>query len=243
MARWVGQYLDLYSTENSVSRKALDTIEDLPVLEELDTNPTIEELNKAIDALSSGKAPGEDGIPPEIIRCGKPALLKPLHEVLCTCWNECKVPQDMSDAKIITLYKNKGDRSDCNNYRGISLPSVVGYVIARVVRTRLQVFAKRIYPESQCGFRAERLTVDMVFAVRQLQEKCREQQIHRLYRPYQRLKACEQERSVPAHEEERLPPLPPPHSPRSYSASLPLFVTTFREQSAMTVHHQSLLRS
>ena len=33
----------------------------------------------------------------------------------------------------------------------------------------------RVYPESQCGFRAGRSTFDMVFSVRQLQEKCREQ--------------------------------------------------------------------
>ena len=83
----------------------------------------------------------------------------------------------MRDTKIITLYKNKGDRSDCNNFRGISLLSVVGKAFARVVLTRLQVFANRIYPESQCGFRAERSTVDMIFSVRQLQDKCRKQQM------------------------------------------------------------------
>ena len=33
-----------------------------------------------------------------------------------------------------------------------------------------------LYPESQCGFRSQRSTVDMIFSVRQLQEKCREQQ-------------------------------------------------------------------
>ena len=80
-------------------------------------------------------------------------------------------------AKIITLYNNKGYRSDCNNYRGISLLSIVGKVFARVVLARLQVLAERIYPESQCGFRAKRSTVDMIFSVRQLQEKCREQQM------------------------------------------------------------------
>ena len=82
----------------------------------------------------------------------------------------------MRNAKIITLYKNKGDRSDCNNYRGISLLSIVGKAFARVALSRLQVLAERVYPESQCGFRRERSTVDMVFSIRQLQEKCREQQ-------------------------------------------------------------------
>lgn len=78
---------------------------------------------------------------------------------------------------IITLYKKKGDRSDCNNYREISLLSVVGKVNTRILLTRLQKLVKRVYPESQCGFRAEKSTVDMIFSLRQLQEKCREQQM------------------------------------------------------------------
>ena len=49
-----------------------------------------------------------------------------------------KVPQDMRDANIVTLYKNKGDRGDCNNYRGI---------FAKVVLVKLRVLAERIYPE------------------------------------------------------------------------------------------------
>ena len=59
----------------------------------------------------------------------------------------------MRDANIVILNKNKGDRNDCNNYRGISLLSIVGKVFARVVLKRLQALAERVYPESQCGFR------------------------------------------------------------------------------------------
>ena len=66
-------------------------------------------------------------------------------------------------------------RSYCNNYRAISLLSIVGKVFARVTLTRLQSLASQVYPESQCGFRAGRSTVDMIFSLRQLQEKCREQ--------------------------------------------------------------------
>jgi hypothetical protein len=67
----------------------------------------------------------------------------------------------MRDINIITLYKNKCDRSDCNNYRG--------------TLNRLQKLADRVYPESLRGFRAVRFTTDMIFSVRQLQEQCREQ--------------------------------------------------------------------
>ena len=81
----------------------------------------------------------------------------------------------MRDANISTLYKNKGDRSDCNNYRGISLLSIVGKLFARIILRRLQVLAERIYLKSQCGFRSKKSTVDMIFSLCQVQEKCRKQ--------------------------------------------------------------------
>ncbi len=109
------------------------------------------------------------------MKSGKDALLQDLHKLLCLCWREGAVPKDMHNTKIVTLYKNKGDCSDCNSYRGISLLSIVGKVFARVLLACLQVLVAHVYPESQCGFRARRSTIDMVFSVRQLQEKCHEQ--------------------------------------------------------------------
>ena len=61
--RWVEHYSDLYSRENIVSPSALDAVECLPTMEELDIEPTLEELSKAIDSLASGKAPGSSRIP------------------------------------------------------------------------------------------------------------------------------------------------------------------------------------
>ncbi len=177
MQRWVEHYLELYATQNIVTDTAMDAVPDLPVMEELDIPPTLEELSKAIDCLTCGKSPGSDGIPPEALKNGKPALLQPLHELLCLCWDQGYIPQDMRDANIVTVYKNKGDRSDCNNYRGISLLNIVGKAFARVILLRLQILASHIYPESQCGFRAGRSTADMIFSVRQLQEKCQKQQM------------------------------------------------------------------
>ena len=147
-----------------------------PTDTELDQDPTFEELNQAIRDLSTGKATGTDAIPAELLKENKNFLLPYLHHLLIACWHQGYVPKDMRNANIITLYKNKGDKGDCNNYRGISLLSIVGKAFARVLLRRLQILAERILPETQCGFRSNRSTIDMIFSLRQLQEKCREQQ-------------------------------------------------------------------
>ena len=85
LARWVEHYLELYATLNEVSRSALDSIPGMPIMEELDVLPTIEKLDKAINTLANRKTPGADGIPPEILNTGKPALMQHLYELLCLC--------------------------------------------------------------------------------------------------------------------------------------------------------------
>ena len=138
--------------ENTVTPSALGAIKCMLIMEELNAEPAMDELSKVIDCLAAGKAPGSDNIPPDLIKHCKTTLLHPLHEILCQCWREGAVPQDMKDANIVTLYKNKGERSNCNNYRGISLLSIVGKVYAWVLLICQQKVAEHIYPESQCGF-------------------------------------------------------------------------------------------
>ena len=143
---------------------------------ELDEPPTLEELTRAIDQLKSCKAAGVDGIPLQIWKHGGLALQVKLHDLLVCCWEQGKLPQDLRDAVIITLYKNKGEKSDCSNYRGITLLSIAEKVLARVLLNRLvPTIAEEILHESQCCFRANRGTMDMVFVLHQVQEKCREQ--------------------------------------------------------------------
>jgi len=138
LERWVEHYSQLHDHENLVSATALDQIERLPNMPELDNAPTLEELLGAIKVISSGKAPGSDGIPAEVLKCGGDQLHNVLHQLLCKCWEEGAVPQEMRDSIITTLFKNKGDRSDCSNYRGISLLCVAGKLFARVILRRLQ---------------------------------------------------------------------------------------------------------
>ena len=88
----------------------------LTVLEELDSNSTLKQLNRAL-AFASGKGPGNDSIPAEALKCWKENIISELHEILCLCWKEGEGKLDMRDTNIVTLHKNKGDRSDWNNYQ------------------------------------------------------------------------------------------------------------------------------
>ena len=153
MERCFEHSLDFYATQNIMLDTALNAIPNLPVLNDFDAEPTEEVLSKAIDCVTIDKARGNASMPPEIMKSGKDALLQDLHELLCLCWREGTVPKDMCNAKIVTLYKNKGDCSDCNYYRGISLIGIVGEVFVRVLLACLQVLVVCVYPESQCGWK------------------------------------------------------------------------------------------
>ena len=76
------------------------------------------------------------------------------------------------DAVIVSLYKNKGEKSDCSNYRGTTLLSIAGKILAGVLLNRLiPAMAQENTPESQCGFTSIRGTTDMIFVLRQIHEK------------------------------------------------------------------------
>ena len=105
----------------------------------------------AIESLSSGKAAGQVGISAELNKGCKSALLPSIYSLIGRCCQEGRLPRDFKDAKVVIIYRNKGDRSDCNNHRGIFLFSVVGKIFARVVLNRLQVLAEEVYSESWSG--------------------------------------------------------------------------------------------
>ena len=105
-------------------------------------------------------------------------VLERVHATLVEVWNEGEVPQQWKDATIKVVYK-KSDRSNCNNYRGISLLLHAGKVLLKVVTNCLSDSCEvhGILPDEQCGFRPERSNVDMLFAVRRLQELARRRRI------------------------------------------------------------------
>ena len=100
-----------------------------------------------------------------------------MHHLFTKLWEAAELLQDLKDASNVTIYKNKGDKRDCNNYCGISLLSVAGKCLAKIILWCLMCnITDNILPESQCGFQSGHSTVDMICSLRGLQEKCVEHQ-------------------------------------------------------------------
>ena len=89
------------------------------------------------------------------------------------------MPPDFKDASIIHLYKRKGNPQVCDNHRGISLLSIAVKIMAKILLNRLNAHPDQagLIPESQCGFRKDRGTIDIIFTARQLQDKCQRQNV------------------------------------------------------------------
>ena len=84
------------------------------------------------------------------------------------------VPEDWRSSVIVPLYKDKGERTECSNYKGISLLSVVGKIYPGILVDRVRKVTEGLIDDEQGGFRAGRGCVDQICTLKQIGEKARE---------------------------------------------------------------------
>ena len=165
-ARWKESFETLLNVENE--REELEPTD--PVQGPI---PTVNdaEIEKQLSKMGRNKACGPDDLPIEaimVIAELKPELLTYiLQQIMAN-----GIPDSWKKSKLIPIFKNKGDILECNNYRGIKLMSHFMKLWERIIEARLREIVK--IRDNQFGFRPGMSTTEPVFALRQLQEKCRE---------------------------------------------------------------------
>jgi hypothetical protein len=80
------------------------------------------------------------------------------------------LPQQWKESIIVPIYK-KGDKTDCNNYLGISLLSTAYKILFNILQARLTPYVNEIIGDHQCSFCSNRSTTDQIFYIRQILEK------------------------------------------------------------------------
>nr|VZI48410.1 unnamed protein product [Spirometra erinaceieuropaei] len=131
--------------------------------------PSEEEVADDIRKLRNNKAPGEDGIPAEIFKSCVDTPAPWLHEVMERAWRDEVVPDDWGLGILVPILK-KGDKTRCENYRGISLIDVAAKIFAIVLLNRFQAVRDSRTRPNQAGFRAGRGCADQIFTLRRILE-------------------------------------------------------------------------
>ena len=80
------------------------------------------------------------------------------------------------------MYK-KGKKTNCSNYRGISLLLKSYKILSNIILRRLTPYVDEIIEDHQCCFRRNRSAIDQIFCIRQIFEKKWEYDgtVHHLY--------------------------------------------------------------
>ena len=97
---------------------------------------SIAEIKRAIHRLKNGKSPGIDAISAEMLKCSENDAVKQLHSLFNSIWKDQCVPEDWKKSLIVKVPK-KGDLSECDNYRGISLLSVPSKIFCSLIDWRV----------------------------------------------------------------------------------------------------------
>jgi endonuclease/exonuclease/phosphatase family metal-dependent hydrolase len=174
-ARWIEHFEKVLNQPEPNEVFQFDNIEKAQTLKMKKGEFTVAELRQALKQLRNGKAAGEDGIAPEMLKhCDELSelyLLKLCNEV----WNSEKVPSSWRKGVIVKLPK-KGDLRECGNWRGITLLPLVYKLFFRMLINRIKSAVDSKIGEQQAGFRSGRSCADQIFTLRYIIEQCLEWQ-------------------------------------------------------------------
>ena len=129
----------------------------------------MEELERALKKAERGKAAGDDECINEVLKEGGIEMRKSLLLLFRKMWQEEQIPIDWARGIIVPLYKD-GDSRNVDNYRGITLLSVVGKLYTSILNNRISKWLEKENKivDEQAGFREKRSTVDQIFILKEL---------------------------------------------------------------------------
>ena len=160
-------------TVNEEPREEEPVDQELVTDDELDAEISQEEIKQVIDKLKAGKAAGPDEIGPELIKLAEPGVRTYLHKLFNRIYESGYFPVEWAKAVVVPLLK-KGDITKCDNYRGISLLSVISKIFTSILNKRLYKWAEENnkISEEQAGFRKSYSTTDHIFTLYTMVNSC-----------------------------------------------------------------------
>ena len=106
--------------------------------------------------LKNEKAADKDEITEEMIKGGGDRVVEWLWRLCNMAFENGAPPKDWRATVIVTLYESKGERTECSNYGGISLLSVVRKIYAGILVYGVPIVTEGLIDDEQGCLRAGR---------------------------------------------------------------------------------------
>ena len=122
---------------------------------------------KVITNHDSSKTSGPDCIPVVVLKNCGPELSYILAKLFNNCLKESCFSDCWKVSSVVPVFKNVGERSTAENYRPVSLLSVVSKVFEKLVNNRIVDHPEKcgLFSDFQYGFRSSRSTADLLTVV------------------------------------------------------------------------------
>lgn len=126
-----------------------------------------EEVKKAAERISVGKAPGVDGVPPEVVKEYMRDQANTFAGLANRLLGEGYFPERWKKARLVLLPKPDKPPEDPSSYRPLCLLDTAGKAFETILTKRLndELEAKDAISENQYGFRGGRSTIDAILEV------------------------------------------------------------------------------
>jgi len=82
-----------------------------------------------------------------MIQAGCNTLHSEIHKLGNSIWNKKELPQQWHESVIIPVYKN-GDKTDCSNYRGISILPITYKILLSILLSSLTEYVENCWESS-----------------------------------------------------------------------------------------------
>lgn len=116
------------------------------------TEISLEEIDKAIQNLNRNKAPDCHGLTAENLLYGGQIIVKYLQQLIDRSYELCFIPNSLKVGTLTPIYKNKGDKKEAKNYRGITITPILSKIIEIVMKFRIKPRITEIQNGLQRGF-------------------------------------------------------------------------------------------
>jgi hypothetical protein len=141
--RWKNYFSQLLNVHN---------VSDVRQIEVHTAKPLVPGCSRLMVEIATSKfkkhKSGSDEIQTELIQAVGEILLSAIHKLINSAWN---LPDQWKESIIVPIHKN-GDKTDCINYRGMSLLSTSYKILSNILLSRLSLYIDEIIGDHCCGF-------------------------------------------------------------------------------------------